>query len=178
MPSSHLILCHSFPSCLQSFPASGSFQMSQFFPSGSQSIGASDSASVLPSEYSRLIPFRTDCFDLYNLEESQRVFCIKIWWLQVGLFQAHSQTWAFRLQADGHCWRAEGYWKLGSQIRARGVCRSGREESAGVSHSSLCPAHSMPSGAREGPEHQTGSQELLKSMCLFFLVTGLNCLHL
>ena len=35
-------------SCLQSFPASGSFQMSQFFPSGGQSIGVSASASVLP----------------------------------------------------------------------------------------------------------------------------------
>ena len=35
-------------SCLQSFPASGSFPMSQFFPSGGQSIGASASASVLP----------------------------------------------------------------------------------------------------------------------------------
>ena len=34
-------------SCLQSFPASGSFQMSQFFASGSQSIGVSASASVL-----------------------------------------------------------------------------------------------------------------------------------
>ena len=37
-----------FYSCLQSFPASGSFQMSQFFASGGQSIGASASASVLP----------------------------------------------------------------------------------------------------------------------------------
>ena len=35
-----------FSSCLQSFPASRSFQMSQFFQSGGQSIGAS--ASVLP----------------------------------------------------------------------------------------------------------------------------------
>ena len=35
-----------FSSCLQSFPASGSFPMSQFFTSGSQSIGAS--TSVLP----------------------------------------------------------------------------------------------------------------------------------
>ena len=33
--------------CLQSFPASGSFPMSQFFASGGQSIGASASASVL-----------------------------------------------------------------------------------------------------------------------------------
>ena len=47
MPSNHLILsvvpfCH-----LQSFPASGSFQMSQFFVSGGQIIGVSASASVL-----------------------------------------------------------------------------------------------------------------------------------
>ena len=37
-----------FFSCLQSFPASGSFQMSQFFQSDGQSIGVSASASVLP----------------------------------------------------------------------------------------------------------------------------------
>ena len=37
-----------FSSCLESFPASGSFPMSQFFTSGGQSIGVSASASVLP----------------------------------------------------------------------------------------------------------------------------------
>ena len=37
-----------FSSCLQSFPASGSFQMSQLFASGGQNIGVSVSASVLP----------------------------------------------------------------------------------------------------------------------------------
>ena len=37
-----------FFSCLQSFPALGSFQMSQFFASGGQSIGVSASASVFP----------------------------------------------------------------------------------------------------------------------------------
>ena len=37
-----------FSSCLQSFPASGSFPMSQFFTSGGQSVGVSASASVLP----------------------------------------------------------------------------------------------------------------------------------
>ena len=36
-----------FSSCLQSFPASGSFPMSQFFASGGQSIGVSASTSVL-----------------------------------------------------------------------------------------------------------------------------------
>ena len=37
-----------FSSCLQSFPASGSFPVSQLFRSGGQSIGVSASASVLP----------------------------------------------------------------------------------------------------------------------------------
>ena len=37
-----------FSSCPQSFPASGSFQMSQLFTSGGQSIGVSASTSVLP----------------------------------------------------------------------------------------------------------------------------------
>ena len=37
-----------FSSCLQSFPASGSFPVTQFFASGGQSIGVSASASVLP----------------------------------------------------------------------------------------------------------------------------------
>ena len=41
-------LSQPFSSCLQSFPLSGSFQMSQFFASGGQSIRVSASASVLP----------------------------------------------------------------------------------------------------------------------------------
>ena len=48
MPSNRLILCHSFSSRLQSFPASGCFPMSQFLASGGQSIGVSTSASVFP----------------------------------------------------------------------------------------------------------------------------------
>ena len=49
MPSNHLIhLCRPLLFRLQSFPASGSFPMSQFFISGGQSIGVSVSASVLP----------------------------------------------------------------------------------------------------------------------------------
>ena len=47
MPFNHLVLCLPF-SCLQSFPASGSFPISQFFESGGPSIGVSASASVLP----------------------------------------------------------------------------------------------------------------------------------
>ena len=48
MPSNHLILCLPFLLCPQSFPASGSFPVSQFFASGGQSFGASASGSALP----------------------------------------------------------------------------------------------------------------------------------
>ena len=45
-----------FSSCPQSFPASGSFQISQLFPSGGQSIRASASTSVLPMNIQDWIP--------------------------------------------------------------------------------------------------------------------------
>ena len=48
MPFNHFILCCPFSSCLQSFPASGSFPVSRLFTKGGQSVGASASASVLP----------------------------------------------------------------------------------------------------------------------------------
>ena len=58
--------CHStssssvipFSSCLQSFPTSGSFQMSQYFVSGSQSTGVSVLASVLPMNIQDWFPLR------------------------------------------------------------------------------------------------------------------------
>ena len=60
--------CISFSSCLQSFPASGSFLLSQFFTSGGQSIGVF-SVSIWPSnEYSGLISFRIDWFDLLAVQ--------------------------------------------------------------------------------------------------------------
>ena len=48
IPSNHLILCRPLLLLPQSFLASGSFQMSQFFASGGQSTGVPASASVLP----------------------------------------------------------------------------------------------------------------------------------
>ena len=63
-----------FSSCLQSFPASRSFQMSQFFPSGGQSIGVSASASVLPMNIQDWFHLGwTGCISLQSKELS-RVF--------------------------------------------------------------------------------------------------------
>ena len=45
-----------FSSCIQSFPASGSFKMSQIFASGGQSIGVSAATSVLPMNIQEWFP--------------------------------------------------------------------------------------------------------------------------
>ena len=50
-----------FSSCLQSFPASRSFPMSQFFTSGGQSIGVSASASALPMNIQDWFPLGFIC---------------------------------------------------------------------------------------------------------------------
>ena len=63
-----------FSSCLQSFPAPGSFPLSQLFPSGGQSTGASALASVLPMIIWSWFPLGvTDLISLLSKEHS-RVF--------------------------------------------------------------------------------------------------------
>ena len=49
-----------FSSCLRSFPASGSFPVSQFFASRGQSIGVSASASVLPMNIQDVLSFKIE----------------------------------------------------------------------------------------------------------------------
>ena len=53
-----------FSFCLQSFPASRSFPMTWLFALGDQNTGASASAISPSNEYSGLISFNTDWFDL------------------------------------------------------------------------------------------------------------------
>ena len=67
MPSNHLILCHHLSSCPpQSFPASGSFPVGLLFALGGQSYW---SFSISHSnEYSGLISFRIDWFDLLAVQ--------------------------------------------------------------------------------------------------------------
>ena len=67
MPSNHFIFCYPFSSHPQFFPASGSFQMSQFFTSGGQSIGVSVSISVFPMNTQDWFPLGlTDCISLQS----------------------------------------------------------------------------------------------------------------
>ena len=67
-----------FSSCLQSFPASGSFPMSQFFASGAQSTGAS--ASVLPRNIQRWFPLGLTGFISFQSKGLSRVFSSTTVW--------------------------------------------------------------------------------------------------
>ena len=83
-PSSHW--CHPtisssvvpFSSCLLSFPASGSFPMSQLFASGGQSIGASASPLVLPLNIQDWFVLGNICIQKYVFLWAETVFpCVQ-----------------------------------------------------------------------------------------------------
>ena len=63
-----------FSSCPQSFPASGSFRVSQLFVSGGQSIGASASTSVLPMNIQVWFPLGLTGLISLQSKELSRVF--------------------------------------------------------------------------------------------------------
>ena len=69
-----------FSSHLQSFPASGSFQMSQLFTSGGQSIGASASASVLPMNIQGWFPLGLTGLISLQFKGLSRVFSSTTIW--------------------------------------------------------------------------------------------------
>ena len=68
-----------FSSCLQSFPASGSFPMSQFFTSGGQSVGASVSTSVLPMNIQDWFPLGWTGWIPLQSKGLSRVFSKTLW---------------------------------------------------------------------------------------------------
>ena len=63
-----------FSYCPQSFPASGSFPMSQFFPSGGQSIGVSALASFLPKKSQGWFPLEWTAWISLQSKGLSRVF--------------------------------------------------------------------------------------------------------
>ena len=99
-----------FSSCLQSFPASGSFQMSRFFTSGGQSIRISASGSVLPMNIQDWFPLGwTGWISLLSKGSREghgnplQCSCLEnprdggAWWAAIyGV--AQSQTWLKRLK--------------------------------------------------------------------------------
>ena len=74
MPSNYLILSLPFSSCLQSFPESGYFPMSQLFASGGQSTRVSASTSVLPMNIQDWFPLGWNGWISLESKELSRVF--------------------------------------------------------------------------------------------------------
>ena len=81
-----------FSSCPQSFPASGSFQMSQLFTSGGQSIGVSASASVLPKNTQDWFPLEWSGWISLQSKGLSRVFSNTTVQKHQFLGQAHNNS--------------------------------------------------------------------------------------
>ena len=80
-------------SCSQSFPASGSFQMRQFFALGGQSIGVSASTLVLPMDIQDWIPLGlTGLISLQSKGLSRVFFNTTVWKHQ--FFSAQISLWS------------------------------------------------------------------------------------
>ena len=69
-----ILSCWPFSSCLQSYPASGSFLMNELFASGGQSTGASASASVLPKNIQDWFPLGLTSWISLQSKGLSRVF--------------------------------------------------------------------------------------------------------
>ena len=90
MPSSHLIL---FSSCLQSFLASGSFQISQFFALNGQSIGVPASTSVLPMNTQDCSPLEWTGWISLQSKGLSRIFSSNTVWKNQ-FFHAQPSLWS------------------------------------------------------------------------------------
>ena len=90
LPSNHLVL----PSCPRSFPASGSFQMSQFFSSGAQNIGVSASASVLSINIQDWFPLGWTGWISLQSKGLSRVFSIIGVSASASVLSVNTQDWS------------------------------------------------------------------------------------
>ena len=73
MPSNHLILCHPFSSCLQSFPVSGSFSNKSVLCIRWPKYWSFSLSISRFNEYSELISFRMDWFDLLAVQGTLKI---------------------------------------------------------------------------------------------------------
>ena len=105
-----------FSSCLQSFPASGSFPMSQFFASGGQSIGISASASVLPMNIQDWFSLGQTGWISLQSKGLSRVFSnttvqkYQLFSVQLSL-QSNSHIWKVKRNQRASWWKWKDIWK-------------------------------------------------------------------
>ena len=106
-----------FSSCLQSFPAPGSFPTSQIFPSGSQIIGVSASASALPMDTQGLFPLGLTGLISLLSKGLSRVFSSTTMWkhqffsAQPSLWKALTSVYDYwrnhSFPYRDHCWQSD-----------------------------------------------------------------------
>ena len=98
-----------FSSCLQSFPASGSFPRSQFFTSGGQSIRVSASGSVLPiHSFKRFISHSSFLLERPNYTSGIQGYQARALWSNTECWRLSSQRtphlmYWFRPKPEGLC---------------------------------------------------------------------------
>ena len=100
-------------SCLQSFPASGSFQMSQFFASDGQSIGVVASVSVLPMNIQDWFPLGWTGWNSLRSKALSSVFSNttvqkrQFFSVQLSLeSNSHIDTWLLEKPSFDLCWQS------------------------------------------------------------------------
>ena len=89
-----------FSSCLPSFPAVGTFPMSRLFTSGGQSIGASASASVLPT---KAFPWCGSNNTVSPLHMNLQVVNFQRCQCQASIHVRHE--WHYSLPSIAYCWQ-------------------------------------------------------------------------
>ena len=92
-----------FSFCLLSFPASGSFPLSQLFTSGGQTIGASVFASILPMNIQDWFPLGVTSLISLQSKELSRVFSSTMIWKHQ-FFGRQSYLWS---NSHIHTWLLE-----------------------------------------------------------------------
>ena len=90
-----------FFSCLQSFPESGSFPVSQIFASGGQSIGASASVSVLPMNIQDWFPLGLTGLNQYFLFLKYFINKLSVWFPleNIAWYPAYVREWRASLRS-------------------------------------------------------------------------------
>ena len=124
-----------FSSCLQSFPASGSFLMSQLFESHGRSIGASASASALPMNIQDWFPLGLTSLISLQSKGLSRVFS-NTTVLKHHFFNAQPSLWSSCHVCTWLCQVGDDNWHIGEPVS----CPEGREASSSVAKSG-CGSH-------------------------------------
>ena len=160
-----------FSSYLQSFPTSGSFQMSQPFASGGQNIGVSASTSVLPMNTQDWSPLGWTCWISLQSKGHSRVFSNTT-------VQNH-QFFGSQLssQSNSHIHT----WPLGKTIALSGVLPAfrGKVSCSALAQASTCTSsRSSPNQLPKGSLLYPQSLWRLYPLLVFITIHLLNCIHL